>query len=67
MEEINKRKLCYSILTCITVLIGLDIDQLTDKNIILMIKKLEELSNKQLLELSNILYTIYCEHYIKEE
>ena len=59
MEENNKRKLCYRIITYLGILIGIDATSLTDADILAMMKKLENLSHEKLLDIENTLYTIY--------
>ena len=67
MEENNKRKICYRIITYLGILIGIDATSLTDADILAMMKKLEKLSYDKLLVIEEHLYTIYYEQSLKEE
>ena len=67
MKENEKRQICYRILSYTTILIGIDGSKLTDDDIVMVIKKLLELSYDNLLDLENTLYTIYYEQSHKKE
>lgn len=67
MEENDKRKLCYKIITFICIIIGVDESTLTDKDILTILGKLEKLSYKKLLDIVQTLYTIYYEQSLNEE
>ena len=67
MEENDKRKICYRIITYGAILVGIDGSSLTNDDIILALKNLEKLSYDILLDLEHTLYTIYYEQSHKEE
>lgn len=67
MEEVDKRLICYRIITFGTILIGIDVSKLTNDDFIKVMKKLLELSYVNLLALEDTLYTIYYEQSLKEE
>lgn len=67
MEENDKRELCYGIITIICIVFGVDVSTLTDKDILSILEKLDELTYHKLLDLENTLYTIYYEQSHKEE
>ena len=63
----EKRKvLCIDILTYMSVLVGFDVTNLTDDEIILMLENLQKLSDNNLLLLHKDLNTIYKESCITE-
>lgn len=66
-HKVNKRQICYRIITYTTIIIGIDASKLTDDDILLSINKLLELSFDKLLDLEQTLYTIYYELSNKEE
>lgn len=65
MKE-NRKVLCYDIISCMSVLVGFDVTKLGDDEIILMVEKLQELSDYNLLLLHDNLITIYKESCITE-
>ena len=60
MKE-NRKVLCIDILTYMSVLVGFDVTNLTDDEIILMLENLQKLSDNNLLLLHEDLYTIFEE------
>lgn len=66
MKE-NRKVLCYDIISYMSVLVGFDVTKLADDEIILMVEKLQELSDYNLLILHDNLITIYKESCITEE
>ena len=65
MKE-NRKVLCYDIISYMSVLVGFDVTKLGDDEIILMVEKLQELSDYNLLLLYDNLITIYKESCITE-
>ncbi len=65
MKE-NRKVLCYDIISYMSVLVGFDVTKLDDDEIILMVEKLQELSDYNLLLLHDNLITIYKESCITE-
>ena len=55
----NKKVLCYDIISYVSVLIGFDVILLADEEIMVMLEKLQELSDYNLLLLHDTLSTIY--------
>lgn len=66
MKE-NRKVLCIDILTYMSVLVGFDVTNLTDDEIILMLENLQKLSDNNLLLLHKDLNTIFEESCITEE
>lgn len=66
MKE-NRKVLCYDIISYMSVLVGFDVTKLGDDEIILMVEKLQELSDFSLLLLHEDLISIYKESCITEE
>lgn len=67
MEELDKKVLCYYIITYHTGLVGFDVSLLTDYDVIKSIEKLEQLPYDDLLETYNTLHTMFIEKFgIKE-
>lgn len=65
MKE-NRKVLCYDIISYMSVLVGFDVTKLADDEIILMVEKLQELSDYNLLLLHEDLISIYKESCITE-
>lgn len=65
MKE-NRKVLCIDILTYMSVLVGFDVTNLTDDEIILMLENLQKLSDNNLLLLHKDLNTIFEESCITE-
>ena len=63
MKE-NRKVLCYDIISYMSVLTGFDVTTLTDDEIILMVEKLQELSDDNLLLLHKDLNIIFEESCI---
>ena len=63
----NRKVLCIDILTYMSVLVGFDVTNLTDDEIILMLENLQKLSDNNLLLLHKDLNTIFEESCITEE
>lgn len=57
----NRKVLCIDILTYMSVITGLDVNTLTDDEIILMLENLQKLSDNNLLLLHKDLNTIFEE------
>ena len=66
MEVKNRKVLCYDIISYMSVLVGFDVTKLADDEIILMVEKLQELSDYSLLLLHEDLISIYKESCITE-
>lgn len=66
MKE-NRKVLCIDILTYMSVITGIDVNTLTDDEIILMLENLQKLSDNNLLLLHKDLNTIFEESCITEE
>lgn len=67
MKEVDKKVLCYYIISYHAGLVGFDVSLLTDYDVIKSIEKLEELPYKDLLETYDILHTMFIEKFgIKE-
>nr|DAO18566.1 MAG TPA: hypothetical protein [Caudoviricetes sp.] len=66
MKE-NRKVLCIDILTYMSVITGLDVNALTDDEIILMLENLQKLSDNNLLLLHKDLNTIFEESCIMED
>lgn len=67
MEAKNKKEMCIDIIAYMSVITGFDFYMLTDDDIILILENLQKLSDNNLLDLGNTLYTIYYEQSHKEE
>ena len=67
MEEVDKKVLCYYIITYHAVLVGFDVSILTDADVIKEVKKLEQLPYEELLQIYNYLYTMFIEKFGFEE
>ena len=63
MEEVDKKVLCYYILSYHAGLVGFDVSILTDADVIKEVEKLEKLPYDDLLEMYNILYTMFIEKF----
>lgn len=63
----NRKVLCIDILTYMSVITGLDVNTLTDDEIILMLENLQKLSDNNLLLLHKDLNIIFEESCITEE
>ena len=59
MEVKNRKVLCYDIISYMSVLTGFDVTTLSDDDIILMVEKLQELSDNNLMLLHEDLISIY--------
>ena len=66
MKE-NRKVLCYDIISYMSVLIGFDVTLFSDEEIMVMLEKLQELSDYNLLLLHEDLISIYKESCITEE
>lgn len=66
MKE-NRKVLCYDIISYMSVLIGFDVTLFGDEEIMVMLEKLQELSDYSLLLLHEDLISIYKESCITEE
>ena len=66
MKE-NRKVLCYDIISYMSVLIGFDVTLFSDEEIMVMLEKLQELSDYSLLLLHEDLISIYKESCITEE
>lgn len=66
MKE-NRKVLCYDIISYMSVLIGFDVTLFSDEEIMVMVEKLQELSDYNLLLLHEDLISIYKESCITEE
>nr|DAE12059.1 MAG TPA: hypothetical protein [Podoviridae sp. ctack17] len=67
MEEVDKKVLCYYILSYHAGLVGFDVSILTDGDVIKKVKRLEQLSYEDLLEMYNMLHTMFIEKFGIEE
>ena len=67
MEEVDKKVLCYYIISYHAGLVGFDASILTDGDVIKKVKRLEQLSYEDLLEMYNILHTMFIEKFGIEE
>lgn len=67
MESKNKKEMCIDIISYMSVITGFDFYMLTDDDIIVMLENIQNLSDDNLLDLYNTLYTIFYEQSIKEE
>lgn len=65
MKE-NRKVLCYDIISYMSVLIGFDVTLFRDEEIMVMVEKLQELSDYNLLLLHEDLISIYKESCITE-
>ena len=65
MKE-NRKVLCYDIISYISVLTGFDVTKLGDDEIIIMVEKLQKLSDDSLLLLHEDLISVYKESCIVE-
>lgn len=65
MKE-NRKVLCYDIISYMSVLIGFDVTLFGDEEIMVMLEKLQELSDYSLLLLHEDLISIYKESCITE-
>ena len=63
MEEVDKKVLCYYILSYHAGLVGFDVSILTDVDVIKEVEKLEKLPYDDLLEMYNILHTMFIEKF----
>ena len=66
MKE-NRKVLCYDIISYMSVLIGFDVTLFGNEEIMVMLEKLQELSDDNLLLLHEDLISIYKESCITEE
>lgn len=66
MKE-NRKVLCYDIISYMSVLIGFDVTLFSDEEIMVMLEKLQELSDYSLLLLHEDLISIYKESCITED
>ena len=66
MKE-NRKVLCYDIISYMSVLIGCDVTLFSDEEIMVMLEKLQELSDYSLLLLHEDLISIYKESCITED
>lgn len=66
MKE-NRKVLCYDIISYMSVLIGFDVTLFSDEEIMVMLEKLQELSDYNLLLLHEDLISIYKESCITED
>lgn len=67
MEEVDKKVLCYYILSYHAGLVGFDVSILTDADVIKKVEKLGQLSYEDLLEMYNLLRTLFIEKFSIEE
>ena len=67
MEEVDKKVLCYYILSYHAGLVGFDVSILTDADVIKKVKRLEQLPYDDLLEMYNLLHTMFIEKFGIEE
>ena len=67
MEEVDKKVLCYYIISYHAGLVGFDVSILTDADVIKEVKKLEQLPYEELLQIYNYLYTMFIEKFGFEE
>ena len=67
MEEVDKKVLCYYILSYHAGLVGFDVSILTDVDVIKSVEKLEQLPYEELLEMYNTLHTMFIEKFGFEE
>lgn len=63
MEEVDKKVLCYYILSYHAGLVGFDVSILTDVDVIKEVKKLEQLPYEDLLEKYDMLRTMFIEKF----
>jgi hypothetical protein len=63
MEEVDKKVLCYYILSYHAGLVGFDASILTDGDVIKKVKRLEQLSYEDLLEMYDMLHTMFIEKF----
>lgn len=66
MEE-NRKVLCYDIISYMSVLIGFDVTLFGDEEIMVMLEKLQKLSDNNLLLLHKDLNVIFEESCITED
>ena len=67
MEKVDKKVLCYYIISYHAGLVGLDESILTDVDVIKKVEKLEQLPYDDLLEMYNTLHTMFIEKFGIEE
>ena len=67
MEEVDKKVLCYYILSCHFALLDFVISLLSDFDVIKSVKRLEQLSYEDLLEKYDMLHTMFIEKFGIEE
>ena len=67
MEEVDKKVLCYYIISYHAGLVGFDVSLLTDYDVIKSIEKLEQLPYDDLLETYNTLHTMFIEKFGNED
>lgn len=67
MEEVDKKVLCYYIISYHAGLVGFDVSILTDADVIKEVKKLEQLPYEELLQIYNYLYTMFIDKFGLEE
>lgn len=67
MEVKNRKVLCYDIISYMSVLTGFDVTTLSDDDIIIMVEKLQKLTDDNLLLFHEDLISIYKESCITLE
>lgn len=67
MKEVDKKVLCYYILSYHAGLVGFDVSILTDVEVIKEVEKLEQLPYDDLLEMYDMLHTMFIEKFGLEE
>ena len=67
MEEVDKKVLCYNIISCHFALLDFDISLLSDFDVIKSVKTLEQLSYEDLLEKYDILHAMFIEKFGNED
>ena len=63
MEEVDKKVLCYNIISYHFALLDFDVSLLCDFDIIKSLERLEQLPYRDLLEKYNMLHTMFIEKF----
>ena len=67
MEEVDKKVLCYNIISYHFALLDFDVSLLSDFDVIKSLERLEQLPYEDLLEKYDMLHTMFIEKFGVEE
>lgn len=67
MEKVDKKVLCYNIITYHFALLDFDVSLLSDFDVLKSLERLEQLSYRELLEKYDMLHTMFLEKFGFEE